>query len=139
MLSRAARYVRILVRREHWWAEVYSGVALFTFGLSSLLVSPTDLHNTAITHSFMLTMPNGLWQVLLMVCGSFQICALTASPTKPLRIMRGTAAALAAFFSVWVAISQVIYAWGWNPVVTFVLAWAGVNLFAMGRTIGGLR
>ena len=139
MLSRAARYMRILVRREHWWAEVYSGFALFTFGLTSLMVSPVALHNTAITHSFMLTIPNGIWQFMLMGCGGFQICALIAFPTKPLRLLRGIAAALAAFFAVWVALSQVIYAWGWNPVVTFVLAWAGVNLFAMGRTIGGLR
>ena len=138
MISRAAQYLRSLLRREHWWAEMYSGIALATFGLTSLPKTPASLHATAVTHSFMITMPNGLWQALLILCGVFQVSSLL-TVQKYWRLMRGLAAAFAAFFSAWVAISQVIYAWGWNPVVTFVLAWAGINLYAMGRAMGGLR
>ncbi|AQS88287.1 hypothetical protein AA101099_1758 [Neoasaia chiangmaiensis NBRC 101099] len=138
MIRRAQEYLRLIIRREHWWAEAWSAIALLTFGLVSLRRTHDALHATPSTHSFFILMPNGLWQCLLILGGAYQLAALSFE-TRWWRWWRGSAAALAAFFSAWVAVSQVIYTFGFNPIVLYVVAWCGVNLFALSRAFGGLR
>ncbi|GBQ92050.1 hypothetical protein AA23498_1350 [Acetobacter nitrogenifigens DSM 23921 = NBRC 105050] len=138
MIRRAHEYIRTILRREHWWAEAWSGIALIAFGMASMLQTREALHATPSTHNFFILLPNGLWQSLLVLSGSYQLAVLVAG-FRNWRVWRGSAAANAAFWSLWIAFSQVIYAFGYNPIVTFVFAWVGINLYALSRAIGGLR
>lgn len=135
MIRRAKEYLRRIIRREHWWAEAWSGLMLASFGVVSLCARPEHLHALPSTRSFMLLMPNGFWQILMVATGALQMATLLADN----RWRRGIAAFLAAFFYAWITENQILFSYGLHPVILLSAGWIGVNMFAVSRAIGGLR
>jgi hypothetical protein len=85
--------------------------------------------------SFMLLMPDGIWQAIMAASGIFQMVTLLADS----RWRRCAAAFLAALFYAWITENQILFSYGLHPVILLSAGWIGVNMFAVSRAIGGLR
>lgn len=135
MLRTAKSYLSVLIHKEHWWAEMWSGLMLASFGCICFFMVPYALAAAASTRNYFVLLPNGVWQVLLVFVGAAQIVALFSGKRWP----RGCAAFFAAFLYAWTTCSELAYSTGLHPIILFTAGWIGVNMFAISRVVSGLR
>ena len=117
-------------KRNHWFAEFWSSLALMSVGLTDF-IRGGEINHLVMFHYVVQSMPSGLFDSIVCAIGFFQLLGLT----EQTRWWRGVAAFLSfwIYFCVayWVSMSI-----GFVP-GSFSAAWAGVNGFALFRQLRG--
>lgn len=125
--------VRSFVQREHAWAELWSGLVMIGWGVQS--VFDNQVFSSLPAYSFAVrVVPERVLEIVAILLGVTQIWAIVAE-----RIVIRTGAALCAswFYAMLLLsfLSVDVWPFGWP----LGAGWVGINVFAFGRLLRGLR
>ena len=124
----------VLLQREHWWAEFWSGVVAVGWAMLNFF-SSQDLSLLGSYRLLIAIQPELFWEGIATVLGIAQIAFLAAD----LRWPRLVAAAGCAWFYSVLAASIVFGAENLTPTWPLIVGYVGINLFALGRLVANLR
>ncbi len=129
----ARNMVLALLRREHWWAEFWSGVVAVIWGTWNLVYPSTPISLPSYVNIYSVQ-PAAFWEVVAVVFGMVQLITLVYDHRWP----RALSALLSSWFYSCISIGFLLATpvpIGW----AFCAGWVGVNAFAIVRQVGNFR
>lgn len=125
--------ISTLIRREHWWAELWSAIVAFLWGTQNFLAAQ-DLQVLAAYRVLSASFPPLFMELLGLAIGLGQAAALLSSSV----IARGMMAGVACWFYS-VLLLSFLAAGIPPPGLAFCAGWVGVNMFAVARITRGMK
>lgn len=122
-----------LIRREHWFAEFWSGTVAVLWAIWNATAG-TDLHTSLPYELITRLLSAGTLESIAVVVGLSQLYFLLYGPW--------IGRAVSAFVSCWfysLFLVSFLAADTPQPGTVFVLGWVGVNVFAVVRLTNGFR
>ncbi|QNT78173.1 hypothetical protein [Entomobacter blattae] len=124
-----------LVQKEHWYAEFWSSIVFICYALWAKVDMPEAHREWPPDLGFTHVLPDTVWQGIMLVTGVGQLISLGVE--KP--FLRGFFSVLAFWLACWVTLNIYSFGYGFHPGLALSLGWAGVNVFAFSRSLGGMR
>lgn len=133
MMLKRIRYQ--LCKHEHWFAECWSMLFLFSVGLYGLVVPKIELLRDSYAHGFLNVLPDGIWQGLFMISATIQCVALFNESLYG----RAIAAFMGSTLLIWGGLNVLIFGAGWHFSLIAWGAFALINLYALSRIMTGIE